>query len=67
MSDEQELKACPFCGNDNLDFATVGNTLNSQVIICYECGAIGLETHRNQSKDQAIKAWNTLPSEGGEG
>ena len=68
-----ELKACPFCGSDAklmpkseqspLIFST-GSELSSCFLV--ECESCYARVQRG-FKDDAIKAWNTRPSEGGEG
>ncbi len=56
------LKACPFCGNTNIDlhlsFAKYLETTGKQswhwTIECHECGAF----IKKDKAEQAIEAWN---------
>lgn len=53
MKDESktDLKPCPFCGSDELQWP-----LHQRWIVCAECLAYGPET---LSEEQAIAKWNT--------
>ncbi len=60
MTDDKckKLKACPFCGNENITLETdsVGSC-----VTCYKCG-MG-HTDSNWKEEYAIKTWNTRSSE----
>lgn len=57
----EKLKPCPFCGNNNAIPQSVGAE-SFWRIWCSHCGAEGPSPRI--SKEEAIKAWNTRHEEG---
>lgn len=61
MITEQQLKPCPFCGNDDMTVFN-GRQIDplapcwTSMVECLKCFAKGPEVG---SKDLAIKGWNT--------
>lgn len=58
MSDDKELKPCPFCGGKNLDISQVSEVVDYgwYVVDCFDCVISG---PMRLGEDEAIKAWNT--------
>lgn len=57
MSENVELKPCPFCGSKNvrvaenrMDYLFIGYSVH--------CDGCGVETSYTKDKDKAIEAWN---------
>lgn len=58
---EEELKSCPFCGSkaklvSRLNFNA---TSNLYMACCYDVDCIGWHDTWEDSKEEAIKVWNT--------
>lgn len=51
-----ELKACPFCGSENIDCSDAGNKTDVWFVQCENCCAT---FPHFESKEEAITAWNT--------
>jgi len=57
MSDEQELKPCPFCGLDDEIYLEQGYSLDpNKYPVCRNCASKGL-------RDYNIESWNNRPIE----
>jgi Lar family restriction alleviation protein len=61
MSDNQ-LKPCPFCGNQNIQWTTscVGHGENADVLYC-NCGASMQDQY--YSKQRLVQQWNKRVNE----
>ena len=55
----EELKLCPRCGETKSLFFYVYPTIGAFTVLCDNCGMRGPAA--GCSKDEAIRAWNTLP------
>lgn len=57
-----ELKACPFCGGNDLDVRDEGPSFSGHRyhVACGDCWAKGPLT---QEQDKAAEEWNTRPGE----
>jgi Lar family restriction alleviation protein len=58
MSDDKELKPCPFCGGEDLDIVSLAVVMDRDwwTVDCNDCaisGPMGL------GEEKAIKSWNT--------
>jgi len=60
LKEEQvELKPCPFCGSDDIDFGINYGTLKEfDYVECQNCGAEIHAIHQNGKCIAAIDAWN---------
>lgn len=66
MTNQDELKPCPFCGSTNISFGEIlGKHVNEEEFRqsqCLDCGACGPETEHTQSaavnEINDRKAWN---------
>lgn len=47
-----ELKPCPFCGSKNV-------SINGLSISWIECNECEMETKQYETREEAIKSWNT--------
>lgn len=53
-----ELKACPFCGDDEPKVRDVGNM---RIVECMNCSALGGAVNEDASDGESV--WNTRPTE----
>lgn len=54
-----DLKRCPFCGSDDIDFGMNYGTLKGfDYVECQNCGAEIHAIHQNGKCIAAIEAWN---------
>jgi Lar family restriction alleviation protein len=67
MHEENELKACPFCGNTyKEEFAirttdlSIGDTAFNRINVCCSCGAQGPD---GDTQEEAIARWNRRKGE----
>lgn len=58
----EELRECPFCNHDALIVAYIHHRHGTK-IYHGECNVCGAESKACDSKEEAIKAWNTRPAE----
>ncbi len=56
----EELKPCRKCGSQNMEFMGGFSKGKYGIIICMRCYNVGSAT---ESRDEAIKEWNTRPIE----
>ena len=49
-----ELKPCPFCGSENIDLIA-----HHKIVVFVQCDNCGATFPDFDSKEEAIKAWNT--------
>ena len=70
---EVELKPCPFCGSDDIDFGINYGTLKGfdyvdlkgfNYVECQNCGAEIHAIHQNGKCIAAIDAWNRRAEDG---
>ena len=52
---KNELRACPFCGGEDVRYEHRGKDYHSHVVACHECGAI---TDYFSTEHYAVAAWN---------
>lgn len=54
----EELKPCPFCGSDDIDYGIMSGTMKGfDYIQCQNCGA-EIRSINNGKYIEAIEAWN---------
>ena len=55
---KNELKPCPFCGSDDIDYGIMSGTMKGfDYIQCQNCGA-EVRSINNGKYIEAIEAWN---------
>lgn len=55
---KNELKPCPFCGSDDIDYGIMSGTMKGfDYIQCQNCGA-EIRSINNGKYIEAIEAWN---------
>ena len=62
----EELKPCPFCGSECVQFDDVGcySYFREHVIYCEECDAIFTIDFANANKEDVAEAWNRRVNNG---
>lgn len=61
-----ELKPCPFCGNEAKEHAAFSSGIISKVGVYVECSSCGASTStfwKGEQQQQAVNAWNTRACE----
>jgi len=56
MTEEEEVKPCPFCGSDFVEINRGG--------WWGECGNCGAEGPAKETREEALAAWNLRDNEG---
>lgn len=53
----EELKKCPFCGNEDVTMGSRGNLLGIDIYIRCACGA-KIQICEENGEEELIKRWN---------